>query len=411
MVLTDERVLPASCASDEPFRARLTLICHVGILAILMISWPARAEEDEDRFLHIVDIIQQADALETKGNTNAALAKYREAQSALRDFHRTYLYWNPKVVAYRSKYLADKIAACWEKMAPAGDGREAQPQAKATGADSVTQVKLIKAGSEPRRVLRLHANPGDKQTVSMTIKMGMDMKIGEMENPAMKLPTMNMSMDVAIQSVSDDGNVKYDVVMTDAGIAEDPGVLPQVAEALKSSFAGLKGVTGSGTVSSRGFNKGTDLKASSGINPQIQQAIEQMKQSFSSLWTPLPEEPVGPGAKWEAKTPMKSQGMTFEQTTSYALVSLEGESLVAKTEIVQSASNQRIQSPAMPALKLDLTKMVGTGTGGVTLDLTRLMPLKANLDSHSELTMGMNAGGQNQGMTMKMDLAVQMEAK
>jgi hypothetical protein len=93
------------------------------------------------------------------------------------------------------------------------------------------------------------------------------------------------------------------------------------------------------------------------------------------------------------------------------LVSVDGDQLVAKTTITQTASNQKIQSPGMPGLKVDLTHMSGKGTGELTMDLARLLPQKANVDSHTELQMGVNAGGQKQTMAMNMDVSMQVECK
>ena len=82
-----------------------------------------------------------------------------------------------------------------------------------------------------------------------------------------------------------------------------------------------------------------------------------------------------------------------------------------KSTTVQGAANQKIQSPAMPGLKLDLTKMTGQGTGETTLDLGQLMPSVATVDFHSETSAVMNAGGQTQPVTEKTDLDVRVEAK
>ena len=67
-----------------------------------------------------------------------------------------------------------------------------------------------------------------------------------------------------------------------------------------------------------------------GADAQTRQLMDQMKDSFSSVAAPLPEEAVGPGARWEVKMPIKSQGMTIDQTATYELVSLEGERLTTK---------------------------------------------------------------------------------
>ena len=129
-----------------------------------------------------------------------------------------------------------------------------------------------------------------------------------------------------------------------------------------------------------------------------------MKGSFAHLAVPLPEEAVGPGAKWEVRMPIKTQGMTIYQTTICELVSLEGERLTTKSAVVQDAANQKVQNPAMPGLKMDLTKMADKGTGELTLDLAKLLPAAGNSESHSESSMMMDMAGQNQAMTLKMDL-------
>ena len=55
--------------------------------------------------------------------------------------------------------------------------------------------------------------------------------------------------------------------------------------------------------------------------------------------------------------------------------------------------------------------MVGNGTGESTFDLAQLMPATGTANIHSETSMSMNIGGQNQAMTMKMDVSLQFEAK
>src|SRR5206468_12492146 len=119
----------------------------------------------------------------------------------------------------------------------------------------------------------------------------------------------------------------------------------------------------------RGLTPATEPKVPAGADPQIRQVMERMKESVATLASPFPEEAIGPGAKWEAKVLLKSQGMTIDQSATYQLAALEDERLTVRSTIAQHAANQKIQNPAMPGLKMDLTKMTGTGTGEVTFDL------------------------------------------
>jgi hypothetical protein len=245
----------------------------------------------------------------------------------------------------------------------------------------------------------------------MTVKMAMETKVGEMETPAVKIPAIKMSMEATVKGVAENGDITYEMVMGDMGVSDEPGSTPEVAEAIKSVLTGIKGLSGSGTISSRGFGKGLEFKVPADTNPQARQIMDQMKDMYAQLAVPLPEEAVGPGAKWEVKLPIKAQGMTIDQKATYEVVSLEGERLTTKSAIVQQAANQKVQNPAMPALKMDLTKMVGNGSGERTFDLAHLLPTTGAGKVHSEASMAMNMGGQKQAMTMKMDMNLRFESK
>jgi tetratricopeptide (TPR) repeat protein len=70
---------------------------------------PVRAENADDQYVRIYNLIQQADALANQ--PAAALERYREAQAALQQFQTANPGWNPKVVNFRSTYLESRIFA------------------------------------------------------------------------------------------------------------------------------------------------------------------------------------------------------------------------------------------------------------------------------------------------------------
>ena len=417
MIDTCGHICCAGAASKRRVHLHLQRFSGLLVLALLLGVWPAWADGPDDEYLQIYGLIQTADELNADGKAVPAKAKYQEAKAALTSFKTNYPYWNVKLVSYRLNYLAQKVAAPAEKppavasSATTPGSPEAQSEAKAATQTSTTQVKLLEPGAEPRKVLRLHPKPGDKQTLDLTLKMAMESKVGEMETPATKLPAIKMTMEATVKSLADNGDITYEMVMSDLTVSEEPGVAPMVAEAMKSAFTGVKGLSGSGTISSRGFSKGFEFKAAPDGNPQARQVVDQMKDAFTELVVLLPEEAVGTGAKWEVKMPLKTQGMTIDQTATCEVVSLEGENFNTKSTIVQQAANQKIQNPAMPGIKVDLTKMTGTGTSERTFDLGKLLPTAGTGKVHTDTAMAMNMGGQKQPMTMKMDMDVRFEAK
>jgi hypothetical protein len=375
------------------------------LVGLFMALAPARADEPEDVYLRIYTLVQQADTLKANGQSANALAKYQEAQKALLNFQRENPQWNKPMVAFRLNDVTQKMAALYETAPTPAQGPKVRPATSA-------QVKLLEAGAEPRKVLRLHPKAGDKQTLGMTLKMAMEMKMGDTEMPAMKMPAISLTMDATVKSVSPEGEITYDMVMSDASVAEDAEVLPQIAEAMKTAFTSIKGSSGAGTMSDRGLSKGVELKGPAGAAaPQVNQAMEQMREAFAHVVVALPEEAVGAGARWQASRPLKTQGMTIEQTTTYELVSVAGERATVKSTIAQQAANQKIENPVMPGMKLDVTKMTGTGNGEIRLDLTKLLAPEGTMDLHTDIEMGLDMGGQKQAMNTKLDLKMRLEAK
>ena len=432
---TPNQIAPVVLAANVApgFRNKFIAVWFtIGLL--LLTLGVARAAGPDENYLAIYGIMGQADALNTKGQTSQAHDKYVEAEQDLIQFQRENPDWNVKIVTYRLNYLAEKIAATAPAApvpvaAPAPAPASTTDNAASSAADTTSSptapvasppaapvaakspVKLLDAGSEPRTVLRLHPTVGDKQSMSMTMKIGMDMNVAGNAVPAMDLPAIVMNLDVAVKDISADGIIAYTMQFNDATIGATDKTPPAVATAMKAGLDGISGMTGTGTMSDRGVVKNVEMKLPATAAPQLAQTIGQMKDSFSSSSTPLPEEAVGPGAKWEYQTRIKSQGMAIDQTIAFELVSVEGDHVNLRSTLTQSAANQKISNPAMPTLKMDLTKMTGNGGGTSTLDLGKLMPVAGTLAEKTEMSMSMNVGQQKQTMDMKMDINVSIESK
>ncbi|MEO5803668.1 MAG: DUF6263 family protein [Verrucomicrobiota bacterium] len=392
-------------------------------LASLIISLSVRATEEtvDQQYLRIYNWINQADTFSSLGNDNSAKQKYKEAQIALQDFKKKNPSWNASVVSFRLDYLDAKInprsapvATATESIAATAKPKPEQkpapkPAAKKVAASPATAspVKLISAGAEPRKELRIHPKAGDKQNLDMTIKMAMDMGTGQ----SMKMPATKMAMEVTVKNISAAGEISYESVIGNVEVLDEPGAMPQVVESMKTALNGMKGLSMTGTMSDRGIPKSLDLKIPAGVAPQLRQAMEQMKESFGNMSSPFPDEAVGVGAKWEVKRPVKSQGMTIDQATTYELKSLKDDQANVASTISQNAANQKISNPAMPQMKMDLVKMAGNGTGNVTFDLAHFFPSLAIINSHSDTSMKINMGDKVQDISMKMDMNMRMEAK
>lgn len=382
-------------------------------LACLLTFTIARADSTEDDYLRIYSIIDDADSLSAKGKEDLAKSKYAEAQRELLAFKKSNPTWNTKTVAYRLSYVAEKLAPKAEVPAktepltattkPRTDTKSSSPAADGP------KVKMLSLGSEPRTVLRLHPAAGQKQSVKLTMKMEMDMGSAGAGMPAMNMPATKIEADVTVRSVASNGDISYDLIFTDAGIEGGADESDPIAAAMSGGIGKLKGTTAAGVITERGATKSMNFKASQNADPASRQSLRQSKEAFSQVTFPV--EAIGVGAKWEVKEKKKTQGVTLEETSTFEITAIKGDEIKLKTIQKQSADSQKAENPAMPGMKMDLTKLHSEGTGTATVNLSKVMPVLLEFKLSNETTMSINLGGEDQAMTMKMDATVRMESK
>ena len=374
------------------------------LLSLLTVLVTPGAESPDEQYVRIYSLIERADSFSRSGEFNSAKSRYEQAQTQLQSLKKNNPIWNPKVVAFRLNYLAERIAAISQSNAPpasAATKPAPKPSPKAPSASVPELVKLLNAGAEPRRVLRLHPKPGDKRRLVMTTKMGMSMSTGGAPGEVVSTPPIQMVMDTTVRDVSADGDIAYELVVADVRLLEEAGVDSQLLKELKASVNGPKGLAITGTMSDRGFNQVIKTGSTLGRNPHAGRLTEELNESLTLVGSPLPAEPVGPGAKWEVSLPLESQGLTINQTAHYQLIAIEGDRLSLTNSIVQGAASQQAEG----------RRMTGSGNGAVKVDLAQFLPLSATMKSHSESGMGMNTPGQKGAMTLRMEMEIRLEAK
>ena len=358
---------------------------------------PTNSQSPEEQYIHIMAIIDRADALHKAGQADAAHAKYLEAEKALLYFKSANPLFFPKTVAYRLKEVTDlaDVRPAVPEMTNSSSkmSLEAQPPA------AKTNVKLIEAGAEPRAVLRYHVKPGDKQSAIMTWKLKMDMPMpaaapGGAAPTVPSIPEISIPVDYAVQSIAANGDVTYTATMGEASIAQDTNTPPEVLQQMQTAFAGIKGASSTWVKTSRGASKRLDNKASATTNPQVRQMLDQFSESADIMNVELPEEAVGVGAKWEVKNTTKVQTATVAQTGTFELASVDGDKLGTKFDVTFDAANKGAAG----------AQFTGTAGGTVNVDLSKVVGSSAKLNMHMEAPMG-------KGQTVKMDITMGIDAQ
>jgi hypothetical protein len=278
----------------------------------------------------------------------------------------------------------------------------------AVGSPSI--VKVIDAGAQPRKTLRYNIPATFKGSMDMTMEMSMNINAGGMPIPPMAIPAMKMSADLAVTGVTPAGDTSYTmaftgVTMDSAGGDANP-LLAQLLPTLQNSLSSIKGTA---TVTNRGQVKET--KIDMGQAGAAQQMMGDLSSQLDNLSTPLPEEAVGVGAKWEARSAMKTGGQVSFQKVTAEVVAIAGNAVTLKLTIEQTLPAQTVTNSALPAgIDAQMDGGKGSGTGTMVIHLDSLIPTGETAMT-SSMSMTLSMGGQSQPMTSENTIKMKIDVK
>lgn len=268
-------------------------------------------------------------------------------------------------------------------------------------------VKLVSAGSAPRTKLHYHVKSERQEQVRMIMLMDMQMPLRGNAMPHVKLPPTEAHMTVH-ERARPTGGADY-LCSIDRFSTQPGSSAPQkLATKMDADLAKLVGVTGSATVTARGFVSHSKVNVPSGVDPKTRKLMNSTNGSVKSAVTPLPKEPVGVGAEWDVTSHLTVRGMSVKQVTHAKLLAHHGKQIVLSTRVEQTAAPQPIQAPGLPAnTRLYLDSLTSTGTSKVRVDLSNVVPTRAHTTMHSSAAMSITTNTLTQPMTT--DLTMSME--
>jgi hypothetical protein len=291
---------------------------------------------------------------------------------------------------------ASAVAAASAPSAPS-----AAPQAP----EVAVGLKMLDAGAEPRLQPRYSLKQGKTFRLGLLQKNRIAMKANGESMPPSDVPAIKtvLQWDVT-EAQGDTAKLAFKVVSAKVqGNAADP-MAAQVNELL----AGFKSFRGSQRIDTRGKLIDFTIDESQETQPQLAQAIESVKQSLGQMVAPLPEEPIGVGARWQVVSRLEQFGLQLTQRVEYRVISVQPKGITAAVTLEQSSPPGKVSPPGMPqGMSVDLLALESKGQGEVQIDFEKLLS-----QSKLDLTVGMKmrvpegpgvpAGGQ----TVEMDLTM-----
>lgn len=309
------------------------------------------------------------------------------------------------------------LAGCEEKAdRPAEPGpqtgqvRAEAPGAPAPAVATTVTVELLDPGAEPRASLRYDFSGMQKQAVEMIMEMTMGIELGGAGRPPTALPPVYMDMVIDPRGVSEQGDLSYGFELIDARVIDSGSADPQVVADMKTELDKTRGLSGLAEVTPRGFTRKADIRVPEGAGPQVKDLVDKMKTQIEQMSAPLPEEPVGKGARWIVTQPIRTEMLTFTQQATYTLRGLSDGAIDLGIEVKQSAPPQQINPPGMAGATARLISLDSGGSGSSQVHLQKLIP-RAEISNSMQMEVEIRAGGQQQNMKTTIDIKMTTRPK
>lgn len=266
-----------------------------------------------------------------------------------------------------------------------------------------SSVKLLDAGHEPRRALRYSWRAGQMEQMAVVLRTAVTAEAGDQRRDV-PLPAMRILLAIDPEAVSPQGDMRFAWHVSGADVEADAGAANDVAQGLSAQLVPVAHLSGAGVVTSRGLTRGVTVDADTAGDAAPDAAmIVQVLQMLRDVAAPLPEEPVGKGARWQKLSSLDAKSGHATQTDTFTLVEMQGNQGALDDLVAQTVSPQALPPlvgvASATAARVDSVLM--SGSSKTRFDLTRLVP-QTTLDA----TTSMAVSERSNRMNMLMRLGV-----
>lgn len=279
---------------------------------------------------------------------------------------------------------------------------EADKYAKANGRPT---VRLLDSGAEPRAVAVYVIAKGPTKPLQMGMDLEMAMEAGGMKLPATKMPRMNLIFQF---STGDRTGTEWpiDGKLSKISVESNGGAQDQIAAALRPQLGALEGIGMNYFVDEKGRIHDVKVTMPPSLPPMAGQMMSGMTQSIESMTSPLPNESIGIGAKWEVLSRIVANGADLLQVSTLTLDKRDGKVLSLDAVVRQYAAKDKVNPPGMPpGATARLLSYNCLGGGKPVFDMSDVAPTGGSMSINSSMTieLTMDVDGKPENQTTSVD--------
>ncbi|HET6417454.1 MAG TPA: hypothetical protein VFG22_14245 [Polyangiales bacterium] len=244
-------------------------------------------------------------------------------------------------------------------------------------------VTMIDSGDAPREPLRYAIAPGTVVQSILEIRSVDEAheRTEKSQNAFGVLPGFRLLLRAGPTVLQAKG-ARYVLRISKADSILPEGVTERQAEEVERGIQVLRGMRGRFDINEQGIVIDADVPWAQGhqaLHPRIAITIGNVRSAIATI--PVPNEPVGVGAIWEVRRPLRIWSARVTQVTRYQLTDRAGDRFRVAVTVDQVAAPQ--VADLNPDLEMRVRSYEMHARGHVLADLGLPLALEASLESHS----------------------------
>lgn len=242
---------------------------------------------------------------------------------------------------------------------------------------------LVAAGAEPRQLLRYSVDAG-QSSYSVFEAQELVQDIEGLDDTVITATSLETVYGFEIIPDPDDP-VRYTIVSspTDVQAAADDEVSIQVADLLRGPFSEVETRV---MVNNRGIKlsaSATGTESLIALGPEFEAIVNDITTVELGA-IPLPETPVGLGARWNVVTDLPISGFRVIQTVTYEVVAISDTTIELVISGTQVSNSQSVPNPGVPNSEISVVEWDVTITGSAMIDLNHFINVTSQTASGTQ---------------------------
>ncbi len=265
--------------------------------------------------------------------------------------------------------------------AAAGSEGTAQNAAGATGAGGGDAMKVVEPGAEPRAKRRyaFTLNKAERRNLLIRQSVAQDKQVQEQ-------PALSLTVDFVAKEAKPTAT-RFEMKVVEVDLADKDKVDPRIVQQAAQELGMFKGLSATFSVSARGEVGEVTLSGSEKMQREgAAEILDAFTQFVELVLAPLPDEPIGDGAKWEKSETVRERGVEQSSKRTLELKESSETGATVVSTIEKKVPKRKLPDPRMPpgttmevdgkgsytySLRFDriATKVTGEQTSNVTIEV------------------------------------------